>query len=355
MLARQQLLEAAEVRDQTVDDGTRQTRNLREQTVPEGADRGVEGVTDDGEPDRASASRRVEQFGGVDGLEVGYRVVEGQAGACLGEVVTDDEPEVVGQTPGQLLELEAEQAPVGAELDDVLGDLVLDAAHHLQALEHVGDVAHGDEVLDLEGRQRAGDLVEAGLVALEGLQGLVGARQDGAGVLEDDPTTGDVQRDDAHRLADGDDREAGLLRHPLGGAVPGAGLAGLDAGIGHELGRRSHDPRHVAVADDATVHLGQLAQPRRRELDVEREATGGEGLDDLVVAEDDEGTRATTKNAFEAVTQLGTGGHRREGGAQQLLVGQLRRHCESSGSVSPGRRCLRPLGASYPARASCRA
>ena len=71
-----------------------------------------------------------------------------------------------------------EQAAVGAELDDVVGDLVADPAHHLEALQHAGDVADGDEVLDLERRQRAGDLVEARLVALEGLQGLVGPGQD---------------------------------------------------------------------------------------------------------------------------------------------------------------------------------
>ena len=53
-------------------------------------------------------------------------------------------------------------------------DLLGDAAHHLGALEDGDDVADGDEVLDLEGGQRRRDLVEAVLVALEGLQGLVG-------------------------------------------------------------------------------------------------------------------------------------------------------------------------------------
>ena len=112
-------------------------------------------------PDGSRPRRGVEQLGGVDRLEVGDGLLERVAGPRLGQVVADDEPEVVRQAAGELLELEAEQPPVGAELHDVVGDLVLDPADHLEALEDVGDVAHGDEVLDLERRQRAGDLVEA--------------------------------------------------------------------------------------------------------------------------------------------------------------------------------------------------
>ena len=38
----------------------------------------------------------------------------------------------------------------------------------------------------------------------------------------------------------------------------------------------------VAVEDDRAVHLGQLAQPGGGELDVEREAAGAHGLDDVL-------------------------------------------------------------------------
>ena len=156
------------------------------------ADRGVEGVADDREADRPGAGGGVEQLGGVDRGEVGDRLLE-RVAAGLREVVADDEAEVVGQPAGELLQLEAEEAAVGAELHDVVGDLVLDPAHHLEALEDVGDVADGDEVLDLE-RRGAGDLVEARLVALERLQRLVGTGQDRAGVLEDDAAAGDRGR-----------------------------------------------------------------------------------------------------------------------------------------------------------------
>ena len=130
-----------------------------------------------------------------------------------------------------------------------------------------------DGVLDLERREGAGDLVEALLVTLEGLQGLVGAGQDRAGVLEDDASTGDIEGDDAHRLAHRDHGVAGLLGHPLGRAVAGARLAGLDARVGHELGRGAHDARDLAVDDDrADRHL--VGRPLRGRCGREREGVG---------------------------------------------------------------------------------
>ena len=66
------------------------------------------------------------------------------------EVVLDHEAAVVLDAAHELLELEAHEAAVDAELDDVSLDLLGDAAHHLGALEHGDDVADGDEVLDLE-------------------------------------------------------------------------------------------------------------------------------------------------------------------------------------------------------------
>ena len=96
------------------------------------------------------------------------------------QVVADDQGAVGVDAGHQLVELQGEQPAVGAELDDVAGDLVGDPADHLQPL-HDGDrVADGDQVLDLQRGQRAGDLVEAELVPLQGGQGLVGPGQDRA-------------------------------------------------------------------------------------------------------------------------------------------------------------------------------
>ena len=71
------------------------------------------------------------------------------------------------------------------------------------------------------------------------------------------------------------------------------------------------------------VHLRQLAQAGGRELDVEGEAAGGDGLDDPVVAEDDEGAGAAAQDPLEAVAQLGAGGHGGQRGAQELVVARL--------------------------------
>ncbi len=130
--------------------------------------------------------------------------------------------------------------------------------------------------------------------------------------------------------------------------MPGAGLAGLDAGVGHELGGGAQDAGDLAVADDAAVHLRQLAQAGGGELDVEGEAAGGDRLDDLVVAEHDEGAGAAAQDALEAVAQLGTRCDGGERGAQELVVVLLRRHVALRPAASPGRavhgQCAHPIG-----------
>ena len=142
----------------------------------------------------------------------------------------------------QLVELQREQPPVGAQLDDVARDLVGDPPHHLQALGDHGHVADGDQVLDLERGQRAwtprpGGACSAPAWRAPGWPGR-GSR------LSLRARTGEpsrYRRDDAHRLAHRDHRVAGLPGHPLGGAVPGAGLLGRDRRVGHQVHGRPHD------------------------------------------------------------------------------------------------------------------
>jgi len=166
---------------------------------------------------------------------------------------------VLGVHPGdQLVELKGEQPAVGAELDDVSLDLGADAPHHLESLEGGGDVPDGGEVLDLERGQAAGDLVEPQFVPLERRQGLIGAGQDVAGVLEQVTGVADVHGDDVHRRRHRDHREGRLPGHPLCGAVAGAGLVAGDGRVGHEVDRRTEDAGGIAVDDDAAVHLGEL-------------------------------------------------------------------------------------------------
>ena len=101
----------------------------------------------------------------------------------------------------QLVQLQPDEAALGAELDDVALDLFGDPPDHLAALQHRDHVAQGDEVLDLEGGERRDDVVEAELVALEGLQRLVGPVEQAGDRLERVLGVADVDGDDAHVLA----------------------------------------------------------------------------------------------------------------------------------------------------------
>ena len=201
-------------------------------------------------------------------------------------------------------------------------DLLGNAAHHLEALDHDGHVPDGDQILDLERGEGAGHLIEPRLVPLERGQRLVGLGQDGIGSFEHVAHPRDIERDDAHGL----DREAGLLGHPLGGAVPGPGFAGLDGGVGHELHGRPQDLAHLTVGDDGAVHLGQFAQPGGRELDVEDEAAGAHVVDGLVEAEHDQCSGPAAQNSFQTIPQGRSGSDGGQRVSQQLFSRALCGH-----------------------------
>ena len=164
--------------------------------------------------DRASSSFRV-----VADLRFGRRL-----GA--GVVVAHD------QFPGgvvaaqQLLQLQPQLAPVGAEFDGVVVDHQTDAPDQLEPLHHRHHVAQRDEVLDLRPRQLPADLVEPGLVSLQGRDGLIGSRQDRRGIGQHVALAADVDGHDVHRVADRDHRVTGLDRGPFRRAVPGSRFVG---------------------------------------------------------------------------------------------------------------------------------
>ena len=328
-----------------------QARDLREDPQAARGERGVEVLTV-GAADAHGAGHhgQVEEGGGADPLEAG---LDGARVEPLGQVVAQEEV-ALGHLPArELLELEGEEAAVGAELDDVVVDVGGDAADHLEELEDGGDVADGDEVLDLEGVERLGRLGEAVRVPLEGGQGLVGAGEDRLAGLEDVALAVDVEGGDLHRLAHRDDRVAGLTGDALGGAVAHAGLGGLDGGGGHELDVGAADAAGARVDDDGAVHLGQLAQPRGGELDIEVESARGDRLDRLVEAEDDDRAGASAQDALEGVAQDGARGDEGEGVAQQ--VAGVLAHGASwwlRGGADPWGRSA-GTASSYP-RASCR-
>src|SRR6185437_6697311 len=197
---REQLLQSTEVLDDAVQDRAGHAGYARQQSVTAWAGCRVQTFGRALQPHRASHGNQVEQVGcrqvGQIGEHLPYR-----ATTPGGRDVVADDQFAVGVDPGhQLVQLQGEQAAVGAELDDLAGDLVGDPPDHLQALRHDGCVAHGDEVLDLQRRQGIGHLVEPHLVALERRDRLVGARQQLAAALQHVPAVPDVQADDPNRL-----------------------------------------------------------------------------------------------------------------------------------------------------------
>jgi hypothetical protein len=93
----------------------------------------------------------------------------------------------------------------------------------------------------------------------------------------------------------------GLPGDPLRGPVPGARLVGRDAGVGNQLDGRADNRARGGVEHDRAVHLGQLAQPGRGELDVQLEPARTQIRHRLVEAEHDERTRATSQNPLQAI------------------------------------------------------
>ena len=59
-----------------------------------------------------------------------------------------------------------------------------------------------------------------------------------------------------------------LTGDPVGCAVARAGLVRRKRRIGVQVHGRAQDARRIVIEDDRAVHLGQLAQPVGRELDV---------------------------------------------------------------------------------------
>ena len=238
----------------------------------------------------------------VEHLVVGQRRHLGERGArrpSVRHVVVDDEVELVLDVAVRLVELEAEQAGLDAELDDHRLDLLGDAQHHLAALQHGGDVAQRHGVLQLGRREAEHGVLEAHLVALERLQRLVRPVEQTADVLQLVLRPAGVEVDDAHLLAGRDD---GHLQRPgdaLGGAMPGARFARRHRRVGDEVDVGPGDPVTVGGQDDRPVHLGQLGQPLRAERGVDEESSAADGEHLGIVVDDDQGAALGAHDAFD--------------------------------------------------------
>ena len=91
---------------------------------------------------------------------------------------------------------------------------------------------------------------------------------------------------------------------------------------------------HVPVDDDRAVHLGELAQPGRGELDVEGEPAGAQTFHRAVVAEDDERSRTPSEDTLEPVAQRGTRRDRGERGPELRVRALVTCSHNSPGMVS---------------------
>ena len=245
------------------------------------------------------------------------RLVDVPAGVLV-EVVLDHHATVVLDTAHQLLELQANQAPVDTQLDDVELDLLRDPAHHLCPLQHGDDVAHRDEILHLESRQRAGDLVEAVLVALQRLQCLVGSGQQPRDRLERMLLVAHVHSDDRHVLRYRDDRHVDRPGDTFRRAVAGTGLRGRDVGVGHQMDIGAGDAAGVARQDDGAVHLRQLGETLRAEGGVEQEPARADVENLRPVAHHDQRAHARLQDAVEPLTE---GCSRRDSGQRAEKLG----------------------------------
>ena len=205
----------------------------------------------------------------------------------------------------------------------------------LGALEQVDHVAQGDDVLDLEGGQVGRDLVQAGLVPLEGLEGLVAATEDRRDGLQLVALVLGVDGHHGHVLGDRDDRDADGSGDTLGRAVPGAGLLGRDVRVGHQVHVRPGDVAGIGREHDGTVGLGQLGQALGRERHGDQEAAGGDVEHLRAVTDDDERAHARLQDAVQALSQRSPGGHRGKG-AQELLAVPLGHDRTPAGAVRGG-------------------
>ena len=270
---------------------------------------------------------------------------------ALQQVVAQHEAPVVVGAAHQLLELQADEPTVGAELDDGHLGLVRDPAHHLGSLQEADHVAHGDEVLHLQRRELRRRGVEALAVLLERLQRLVGPTEQQPRGQERSLLVAQVDGDRVPRLRHRHDGHAEGARHPFGGAVARAGLRGGDRGIGHQVHVGPGDATGVVGQDDGAVHLRQLRQALGREGGVEEEAARADPQHRGVVAHHDERAEPGLADPVQPFAQRlprRDGGEGREhgqagGGHPPMLVNAL---VVVGGRRTPSPSCRHPIARS---------
>ena len=175
---------------------------------------------------------QVDDSFGAEGGEFGFDA--GDVGG-VADVVAHDEGAFGGGSAYEVFDLEGEEASLGSQFFEVFGDFGGDAADHFHALHDGGDVAHCGAVAHFEDREGLEDFVESLTVAVEGVHGQVGAREQGFGFFDEAVLGAHVDGDHAHGGGQGQDGQVCLAGGALGGAVAHAGFVGGDGGVGEEL------------------------------------------------------------------------------------------------------------------------
>ncbi len=176
-----------------------------------------------------------------------------------------------------------------------------------------------DDVLDLERRQVVDRVVETDLVALEGLQGLVGAVEQTPDLLELSFEPAGVDVDHAHLLRRRHDRHVERPGDPFSSAMPRAGLARRHRGVGDEVDVRPSDAPAVVGDDDRAVHLGEFGHTLGAERSVDQEATRADRQHLGVVGQHDQCAGLGTNDSIDAVAQRGAWTDPRQGVAHRVV------------------------------------
>ena len=317
-----------------------ETRDPREHPVARRLDRGVQVVGVPCEVQGLGDGLLVEQVLHTDLREGFDRLFEIPGGIRL-EVVQHHETTFVLHTCHQLAELKAHQPPVGAELHQVLLDLLADAGDELCSLQQAHDVPQHHLVLDLEGREARGLLVEARLVALECLEGLVAAAEDRGDGFQLVTVVAGVDGHHGHVLRNGDARHPDAARHAFRGAVPGTGLLGGDVGVGHQVHVRPGDVGRIRGQHDGAVGLGQLRESLGREGGVHEESARGDVEHLRAVTDHDECTHSCLEDAVQPLAQRPARGHLAQGTHQLGATAFGHGTSVRVGSASNGQKRLR--------------
>ncbi len=168
----------------------------------------------------------------------------------------------------RLLELHLDQPALAPELPDVGRDLIGDPDRVLEGADSADDLPQRHCPIVLVHGEAPRLLPEPPGELLERRDGRVGLREGDPDVLEDvRPVDALVQAHHPPPLGDRDDEAPRLLRGSVGCYVAHPRLVGLQARVGAELDVGVVDNGHVGGDQDRAVHLRQLVEAHRRELE----------------------------------------------------------------------------------------